>query len=251
GARTAPPAGGRRDVRVRAELAVGHRDRPLVDRSGERGAGGPKVRRHLERPVAPREVRAGVLPGGGQRALRARCPPPQALLDLRQERSSVGGEAGRDDPHVRGDDCELAERRGDGGEREAQIGGHGNGRTPGSGSGNRPSASNRRSRPAVAATSGSVSSFPSSARVPPPGSSAVASPVRSAQSWSGIGSSTNSQITVRSFGSSAKLTPWSISQIFPSSPSRQCPAFRSALLMTTSNRATRRKPSARSRPTGK
>src|SRR5207247_6136435 len=143
----------------------------------------------------------------GQRALRARRPPPHALLDPGQERPAVRGDPGGDDPIVRGDDRELAERRGDRGEPEAQIGGHGNGRTPGSGSGNRPSASNRPSRSAVAVTSGSVSSSRSSARVLPSGSSAAPNAVRSAHSRSGIGSSTNSQITVRSFGSSEKLTP--------------------------------------------
>src|SRR5436190_13371035 len=244
----ARPAGSGGDVAVRAELAVRDGDRRLVDRARERRAGGPEVHRHAEGPGGPREVRAGVLAGRGQRALRARGPRPEPLLDLSQERSSVRGEPGRDDPDDRGDDRELAERRVDRREAEAQIGGHGNGRTPGSGSGNRPSARSRPSRSAVASTSGSARSLPSSARVLPPGSSAVARWVRSAQSCSGIGSPTNSQITVRSFGSSEKLTPWSINQIFPSSPSRQCPALRSALLMTTSKRATRRKSSARSRP---
>ena len=63
---------------------------------------------------------------------------------------------------------------------------------------------------------------------PPPARRSPSRPMSSTRA-SGIGSSMNSQITVRSLGSSWKQTPWSIVQMRPSSPRRQCPPLRSAL----------------------
>src|SRR5207249_10896329 len=55
-----------------------------------------------------------------------------------------------------------------------------------------------------------------------------------ATSASGMGWPSKSHMTVRSLGSAWKQRPWSTDHSRPSSPSRQCPPFLSALLASTS-----------------